>query len=69
MDIPKSEINIRFYFLDGSEPNHIRREGHDYIDKIVTSRAEAIELAHEGVWFRDTFHLIKKFTILPPRRR
>lgn len=60
MDIKQIEILARFYFQDDKLP---------FIDKTVTSRQEAVELAHEGVWVKDSFYLVRKMTILPPAKK
>ena len=60
MDIPKIEIRVRFHLEDEKVP---------YFDKVVTSRNEAVELLHEGVWVKDTFYRVKKLTILPPAKK
>jgi hypothetical protein len=60
MDIKQIEILARFYFADEKLP---------FVDKTVTSRQEAVELAHEGVWVKDSFYLVRKMTILPPAKK
>jgi hypothetical protein len=60
MDIKQIEILARFYLQDEKVP---------FVDKTVTSRQEAVELAHEGVWVKDSFYLVRKMTILPPARK
>jgi hypothetical protein len=55
-----STMMARFYVND----NKI-----EFIDKNVTSRAEAVELAHEGLWLKDSFFLVRKMTILPPAKK
>jgi len=60
MDQKQIEILARFYFNDEKLP---------FFDKTVTSRQEAVELAHEGVWVRDSFYLVRKMTILPPAKK
>jgi len=60
MDIQKLEILVRFYFNDEKLP---------YLDKVVDSRQAAVELAHEGLWVKDSFFLVRKMTILPPVKK
>jgi hypothetical protein len=60
MDIKQIEILARFYLNDEKVP---------FVEKTVTSRQEAVELAHEGVWVKDTFYLVRKVTILPPVKK
>ena len=64
-----TEMRARFYFFDSGKPNQAQIEGRDYIDMPVSSRGDAIEIANEGVWVKDTFYLIKKMTILPPAKK
>jgi hypothetical protein len=60
MDNPKVEIRVRFHLEDDKVP---------YFDKVVTSRQEAVELLHEGIWVKDTFFRVRKVTVLPPAKK